>query len=105
MSGRLGTCVSEANTNHQLYTAPDNVRLVTVNILAVNTSAEVATVYVAISQGDVPNQEDWVEYGSKLPANGGILERSCFLLSAAERFIVRSDIDGVVFRLNGLEAL
>lgn len=107
-SGLLGKAVLVANVPTLVYTVPANVEFVTLNINVVNTSTtpgDTALVKVAVSSLNVPNREDYIEYGVNLTANGGVLERTGVICSANEKIIITSTVANVTVRVNGIEEM
>lgn len=107
-SGLLGKAVLVANVPTIIYTVPANVEFVTLNVNVVNTSVTIgdtAKVNVAVSSLNVPNREDYVEYGVALTSNGGVLERTGVICSSGEKIVVTSTISNVVIRIHGIEEL
>lgn len=107
-SGLLGKAVLVANVPTIVYTVPANVEFVTLNVNVVNTSmtiGDTALVKVAVSSLNVPNREDYVEYGVNLTSNGGVLERTGVICSSGEKIIVSSTISNVAVRIHGIEEL
>lgn len=104
-NGLLGKVVSVANTDVVAYTAPAGVQFVTVSLNCVNRGAVESAIRVAITTAAVPAATDYVEYGALLVANGGVLERTCLLMSANEKLFVWADSATVTARAYGLEQL
>ena len=104
-NGLLGKIITVANSNVTVYTAPSAVQYATVNINATNIGAEVAKLRIAITLTTTPTNTDYIEYDTEIAANGGVLERTCLILSPNEKIIVRSDKATVAIRVNGLEAV
>ena len=103
-NGLLGKGTSVANTDLVVYTAPSGCQYSTVNLLIVNTNGEIASIKVGITLAETPGIADYIEYNAQIPANGGILERTCLILSPNEKIIVNSTVANVTVRVNGLEA-
>lgn len=99
MSGRLGVAAPAANTDTDVYTAPEAA---TVNVLVCNRGAEAVIVNLALVYGTAANlaDEDYVEFGVTIPANG-VLERTGLVLSANETVVARADKASVSVRVNG----
>jgi len=107
-SGLLGKAILVANVPTLVYTVPVNVEFVTLNINIVNTSTTVgdlATVHVAVSTLNVPNREDYVEYGIMLSPNGGVLERTGVICSPGEKIFIESTVANVAVRIHGIEEM
>ena len=107
-SGLLGKAVLVANVPTIIYPVPANVEFVTLNINVVNTSVTIgdtAKVNIAISTLNVPNREDYVEYGVALSSNGGVLERTGVICSPGEKIIITSTVSNVTVRINGIEEM
>lgn len=104
-NGVLGKSMSSVNSNVVVYTAPSNADFVTASINLCNLGATPAVVRVAICTGINPSPQDYIEYGATIPENGGILERTCMVLSPNESIIVFSDSPDVAARVFGLEKI
>jgi hypothetical protein len=104
-NGLLGKAITTAATNTTVYTAPSSIQYATVNVTAVNTGTSNAKFRLAITLATAPGNSDYVEYDAEIPANGGVLERTCLILSPNEKVIVYSDKATVAVRVNGLEAV
>jgi hypothetical protein len=102
-NGVLGKSMSSADTNVTVYTAPANTDFATVTISLVNLAAIEVLVDVAIGTSVVPALGDHIEYKTIIPPNGGILERSCMLMSANENVTVKAASSNVAIRVVGLE--
>lgn len=102
-NGVLGKGMSSANNNVVIYTAPSNLDFATVNISLCNLGSGDATVRVAIGTSATPSPQDYIEYGAIIPGNGGILERTCMVVSPNEHVIVFSDTPDIAARVFGLE--
>ena len=100
--GLLGKGVTVANTNTKFYTAPVGIQFATVSVNCVNRGTASTKVRVAVSQVDTPAVDDYVEYDVMLEP-GGVLERTCQIVSASERVIVWADSANVSVRVSGLE--
>lgn len=103
--GFLGKAMSQAGQHVVVYTAPGGIQFATVNINVVNTDGAEATVKIAIGTNDIPAAVDFIDNGSKIPPNGGVLERMCFPLSAGEKVIVHSTNNNCAIQVRGLEQL
>ena len=107
-SGLLGKAILVANVPTIIYTVPANVEFVTLNINIVNTSTTIgdtANVSVAASTLNVPNREDYIEYGVMLTSNGGVLERTGAICSSGEKIVVKSSVSNVAVRIHGIEEM
>lgn len=103
--GFLGKAMSQAGAHVEVYAAPGGIQFATVNINIVNTDAAEATVKIAIGTNAVPVAVDFIDNGSKIPPNGGVLERMCFPVSAGEKVIVHSSNSNCAIQVRGLEQL
>lgn len=104
-NGVLGKGMSQSGNNVILYTVPGNADFATVNISLCNIGGVDSVVRVAISSNVNPSPQDYVEYGATIPGNGGILERTCMVLSPGENVIVFADSPDIAARVFGLEKL
>lgn len=102
-NGSLGKAMSQANSNVTVYTVPGNVQFAVVNINLCNTGGAEATAKIALTTSANPSAADYIDKGSKIPANGGILERTCMTLSPGEKVIVEVDNALTAIRVHGLE--
>jgi hypothetical protein len=100
-SGRLGKATLAAATQTLLYTVPA-LTVATINIRVTNRAATVSKVRVAITEGGVPSNDDYVTYDKTVEANG-ILEETGMLCSAGEQVYVYSDTANVSVRVHGFE--
>lgn len=103
-NGLLGKGVTAVNVELVPYVVPSELKFATISLHLLNTGSSEADVkvYLTTNAGS-PSVGDAIEYGAKLPANGGLLERGCLIVSPGERVVVRSDKAGVVVRVSGLE--
>ncbi len=104
-NGVLGKSMTVANTVVTLYTVPVTVDFATVSINLVNQDVVDATVKIAIGTSATPGIVDYIDFNAVLPANGGGLERTCFVVSAGENIFVESNTNNVSVRVYGLEKL
>jgi hypothetical protein len=104
-NGVLGKSLSQAAANVIAYTAPVGLDFATVSINLCNLGAGDSAVRVAIGTSPNPSPQDFVEYGATIPGNGGILERTCMVVSAGENVIVFADSSEIAIRVSGLEKL
>lgn len=102
-NGVLGKSMSSAGSNVVVYTAPAGIDFATVSINLCNLGVADAGVRIAISTNVSPSPQDYIEYGSIVPGNGGILERTCMVVSPNENVIVFADSADVAVRVFGLE--
>lgn len=103
--GLLGKAMTQVNTNVSIYTAPPTVQFTTANINIVNMDAAEATVKIAITTSVAPAAADYVDFGSKIPPLGGVLQRECFLMSPNEKIFVHSSNSNCAVRVDGLEEM
>lgn len=104
-NGVLGKIMSSSNVNIVAYTVPSIADFATINIAMVNLGVSDAIVNVAVGTNSVPAPGDYIEHGAVIPANGGILERTCMVCSAGESVIINADSNNVAVRVYGLEKL
>jgi len=104
-NGVLGKALSSANNNVIIYTVPAGADFATASINLTNIGNVDSVVRIAIGTSAVPSPQDYVEYGATIPGNGGILERTCMVLSPNEHIIVFADSSDIAIRVFGLEKL
>jgi len=104
-NGVLGKTMSVAGSEVTVYTAPANLDFATISINLVNQGAVDSLVKIAITTSPTPSPADYIDFNAVLPANGGGLERTCFVVSAGEKVIVEADSSNVSVRVYGLEKL
>lgn len=104
-NGLLGKSMSTVDSDVTVYTAPASIQYATINIAANNIGPEVAKLKIAITTSSAPSNADYIEFDSEIPANGGVLERTCLILSPSEKVIIRCNRATVAVRVNGLEAV
>lgn len=103
-NGRLGVGVSVAGSNVQIYQVPaSGVLFSTISINIVNKGTVSGKARVALALNSTPDLADYIEFDTDIAENGGVLERSCKLLSPGERVIVYSDSNDLSIRVEGLE--
>lgn len=104
MNGTLGKSMTQAGAFVTPYPAPANIDFATISIFAVNQGPAVGKLRIAITtQATNPSPEDYIEYDAVIPAEGGILERTCIPVSASEKVMVYCDVATVAVRVCGLE--
>lgn len=101
--GRLGSGVTAAATNLQVYMVPDNCLYAEINISAVNPSGTDTAVEISVGTNASPQADDYVEKGAIIAAGGGVLEHSGVNASPGERVIVKTVEAGVIVRVHGKE--
>jgi len=94
--------MSSAGSLVPVYTIPATVQYATFNILAVNEGAEEADFFLTMSPVSAPEPADYIEYGCKIPANGGTYERTALIGSPGEIISIRSSSASVAVRVNGI---
>ena len=102
-NGVLGKSMSSAGNNVIVYTAPGSIDFATISINLCNVGVADAGVRIAIGTNATPSPQDYIEYGAIVPGNGGILERTCMVVSPNENVIVFADSPDVAIRVFGLE--
>lgn len=100
-SGRLGKADLPATTNTLVYTVPDTT-VATADIRITNRNGTVTLVRVAITSGGAPAASDWIEYDSRIEANG-VLVNDKQVLSAGEKIYVYASQANVSVRIHGFE--
>jgi hypothetical protein len=103
-NGLLGKAMSQTNTNVTVYTVPNNVQFATININILNQGVA-GTVKVAITTSASPAAVDYIDSAAALPADGGVYERTCQILSPGEKVIVEASNSNMSIRVQGLEQL
>lgn len=103
-NGLLGKAMAQVGQYVTVYTAPPDVIFTTasINIVNMDQSAD-AKVKIAVTDQAAATAVDHIDFGSTIPQKGGILERTCFLLSPGEKVMVESDNANVAIRVYGLE--
>lgn len=103
-NGTLGKSMTIAGAQVTPYAAPASLEFATVSLFLCNLGAVDAKVRIAITiQAATPDPQDHIEYDAVVPANGGILERTCIPLSPNDKVMVFSDMATVAVRVAGLE--
>lgn len=101
-SGILGQVgISTASTNTTVYTVPEST-LAVANINVLNRSASSATVRLAISSTDTPNDAEYIEYGASLDAQG-VLERTGIVINASKNVVAYASTTAVSVAVYGIE--
>jgi hypothetical protein len=100
-SGRLGTADLAASTNTTTYTVPGATFSV-VNISLCNRTSASITVRLAIAATSTPAVDEYIEFGTVIPANG-VLERTGIVMSATNRVIAFASAAGVTAMVFGIE--
>lgn len=113
-NGTLGTTLTTANAYVQARQITPTAAYATISINLVNTNATTAaTIRIAITDstgtttnvGTADYKKAHIEYGAKIDANGGVLERTCIPVSGGDIVFVWSDVADVAVRVFGLEQL
>ena len=94
--------VLEQNVVTTLTTLPTSIQFATGTWNVVNTGTEVAKVRIGYGTGTTMNQVDIIDFGSVVPANGGILIRSCNLIPPGSKIFVHADKPDVVVNFSAL---
>lgn len=96
----LGKASLVADTDTVLYTVPDGKEAAfSVNIVS---TANAAKIRLSLSAADVPEDGEYIEYGTSLPASS-VLERTGLVLDAGKRLVARTDVAGVNAVVYGIE--
>lgn len=105
-TGRLGrTLITATATNTVVYTVPAGT-VASLNILMTNSNISPVAVRVAITkQSDsTPLMSEYIEYGAKIPAMNGVLERTAIICSSGEKIVIWAATgNAITVRVNGLE--
>lgn len=100
-TGRLGTADLSATTNTTVYTCPTNTfAVVAVNIC--NRTASPVTVRMAVSDGAVPLNGEYIEFDATVAPNN-VLERTGVVLASGQNVVVRSSAASVSCVVMGIE--
>lgn len=104
-SGLLGKSSTNANNYVTVYTVPATAQYAVVNINCLNVDpSNIAAVRIAATMTPAaPGTADHIEYDAQLPSDGGILERTCFVMSQGESVAIWSNNSNVMIRVYGLE--
>lgn len=104
MKGLLGKQILAADSEVPVVRISDNAKYAEVDINVLNPTANDATVSIAISkQNATPQADDYIEKGLILTNGGSVLIRAKEILDPTERVYVKSNVDGVVVRVTGIE--
>lgn len=101
--GLLGKQLLIADIDTTVYTVPMDCLFAAVSINVLNTNSTVAGFKLAVTNSTTPAAVDYIENGTQIPADGGMLERTEIKCSPGEKIIVRSSLDDVVVRVSGIE--
>lgn len=101
--GLLGKSLLVANTDTVVYTVPTDALYAAVSVNVLNTNNSIAGFELAISNNSTPGLVDYIELGTQIPADGGMLERTDIKCSPGEKIIVQSSLSDVVVRVSGIE--
>jgi len=101
-TGILGQSAPSAATNTTVYTVP-SAKTGTFSINIVNRNSAVATVRIAISATGTPSASEWIEYGAKVLADGGVLERTGIVAQTTKNVVVYSDVASTSVTVYGYE--
>ena len=103
-TGRLGTADIAGVTYTDLYTVPADTFAVA-SLSMVNRTASAIQVRVAITATagpSAPNNEEFIEYGTTIAANG-VLERTGLVLDAGKKISVYASAVGISAVAMGIE--
>lgn len=102
-NGYLAKGMTQAGQYADMYVVPANVVFTTASINCCNMGSNDASVRIAIATSAIPGGADHIDYNSIIPANGGILERTCITCSPGEHILIFSDSPDIAVRIYGLE--
>lgn len=94
--------VLAANTMTKIATVPANIVFATVTLNIMNPGLNVANAQIAIGTGETPSPADFIDKGSLIPQQGGLLIRSCVLVPPGSNIFIRVDQSDVVANFSGL---
>lgn len=94
--------VLAANVMTKIATLPSNISFGTITLNILNTGLNVANAQIALSTSASPAAADFIDKGSIIPAQGGLLIRNCMLAQPGCNIFVRVDQDDVVANMSGL---
>ena len=94
--------VLAANSMTKVGVIPANIEFATVTLNLLNTGANVAKAQIALSTSETPSPADFIDKGSLIPQQGGLLIRSCVLVPPGTNVFISVDQDDVVANLTGL---
>ena len=100
-SGILGKANPAAATNTTVYTVPAD-KVATVNISICNRGGTAANVRVALAATGTPGDDEFIEYGTSVLANG-VLERFGVMIGEGTNVVVYSDAATVSVMVFGAE--
>jgi hypothetical protein len=98
-TGKLGSADLAAATDTLLMDA-QTLDLV-VNVRLCNRNAAPIKIRIAIGAGVAPAAADYIEYDSRVEANG-VMENTGLAISAGEKIWVRADVANVSARAHGI---
>lgn len=101
-NGVLGKAMSNDSTPVNVYEVPYEAVFATASINLTNTGVDDAIVKLAITTAATPGLVDYIEHNAVIPA-GGILERTCMVMSPGEKVMIECDKNTVAIRVYGLE--
>lgn len=101
--GRLGAADLAATTNTSVYSVPAS-RKATVTVSICNRNATDVTVRLAHIDGAIGAiaNEDYIEYGSTVPANG-VIERTGIAMAASATLMGYASATNVSYVVAGIE--
>lgn len=103
-NGVLGKGMTQANSSVVLYTVPANMQFATITVSACNQDqTNDVSFSMAVTSAANATPADYIEFGAILPVKGGVLERTCLVLSPGEKVIVQASSSEVSVRVFGLE--
>jgi hypothetical protein len=101
--GLLGKQLLVADTATTVYTVPTDALYAIVSVNVLNTNSSIAEFKLAITSNSSASAVDYIENGTQIPADGGMLERADIMCSPGEKIIVNSSLSDVVVRVSGIE--
>jgi len=102
-SGRLGAADVVGGANTTIYTCPVDTFAVA-SLSLVNRGTAEATFRVAIADADTPTNAEFIEFESQLSPKA-VLERTGLVLSAGQKIVVRTSVDGISAVVFGIETV
>lgn len=98
---KLGAANLAATTNTTIYTVPGGSETIATVSMCNRTPSSI-DVRLAIAEGDIPGDEDWIEYDFPIAANR-VLERTGRHMQAGIRIVAYASTEGLSVVVDGNE--